>query len=78
MALKFEEEKYESSDMQTSYMRQKYHLSTAVINKVNKAREKKSLNLNAKRTKYMYIGKGMPYLLDIFDERIECADHLRY
>ena len=78
MALKFEEEKYESLDMQTSYMRQKYHLSRAVINKVNKAREKKSLNLNAKRTKCIYIGKGMPYLLDIFDEHIECADHLRY
>ena len=63
---------------QHSYMRQHYNLSTAVINKLNKARKKKSFNLNAKKTKYMYIDKGMPNLLDIFDEHIECADHLRY
>ena len=52
--------------------------ATAVINKLNETGEKKSLKLNAKKTKYMFIGKGTPYPLDITGEKIESVDHFSY
>ena len=52
--------------------------ATTVINKLNVTGERKSLKLNAKKTKFLYIGKEPHSTINIGDEKIERVKHFKY
>ncbi|GFO05905.1 retrovirus-related pol polyprotein from type-1 retrotransposable element r2 [Plakobranchus ocellatus] len=49
--------------------------ATTLMNELNDAGERKSLKLNAKKTKYMHIGKEQHASITIGNEEIECVEH---
>ena len=52
--------------------------ATCFINELNKAGEEKSLELNAKKTKYIHIGETDSEALFIDADKIERVDHFKY
>ncbi|GFN94419.1 endonuclease-reverse transcriptase [Plakobranchus ocellatus] len=52
--------------------------ATTLMNELNGAGERKSLKLNAKKTKYMHIGKEQHASITIGNEEIECVEHFKF
>ncbi|GFN92395.1 RNA-directed DNA polymerase from mobile element jockey-like [Plakobranchus ocellatus] len=52
--------------------------ATTLMNELNDAGERKGLKLNAKKTKYMHIGKEQHASITIGNEEIECVEHFKY
>ncbi|GFO44389.1 endonuclease-reverse transcriptase [Plakobranchus ocellatus] len=52
--------------------------ATTLMNELNDAGERKSLKLNAKKTKSMHIGKEQHASITIGNKEIECVEHFKY